>query len=116
MPRPIEGSSAASEPSRSAPVEARAEPAEEPKLKKSTEQPKALSPLQETELPKASKIPTATPKRRRMASVLDTVMESTKVPSPALAPDTEGEALKKSSGADMASTTSEAGPSAQAKV
>jgi hypothetical protein len=111
VPRPIEGSSFASEPSRSVPVEARVEPTEEPELKKTTEQPKALSPLQETELPKASKIPTATPKRRRMASVLDTVMESAKVPSPALAPDTEGEALKKSSGADMASTTSEAGPS-----
>jgi hypothetical protein len=37
VPRPKEGSCFASEPSRSAPVKARAEPAEEPKLKKSTE-------------------------------------------------------------------------------
>jgi hypothetical protein len=43
-------------------------------LKKAAEQPKALSPLQETELPRASKILAATPKKRRMASILDAVM------------------------------------------
>jgi hypothetical protein len=63
--------------------------------------------LQETELPKVSKIPAANPKRRRMASVLDVVMESAKVLTPASVPDTEGEALKKSS---MAQATIEAGP------
>jgi hypothetical protein len=36
-----------------------------------------------------------------MTSVLDTIMESAKVPTPASAPDTEGEALKKSSKAGM---------------
>jgi hypothetical protein len=75
------------------------------------EQPKALSPLRETELPRASKIPTATPRRRRMASVLDAVMESVKVPTPASATDIEGETLKKSSEAGMAHATSEVGPS-----
>jgi hypothetical protein len=45
-----------------------------------------------------------------MASVLDAIMESVKVPTPASAPDTEGEALKKSSKAGMAQATSEAGP------
>ena len=47
-----------------------------------------------------------------MANVLDVVMESVKVPTPASAPDTEGEALKKS---DEAST-SEARPSAPAEA
>jgi hypothetical protein len=50
------------------PAEARAKTAEESKLRKSAE---------------VSKIPAMTPKRRRMASVLDAVMESTKVPTPA---------------------------------
>jgi hypothetical protein len=112
VPRPIEGSSSLSEPCRSTPVEARTELAEEPELKKVVEQPKALSPLRETELPKASKIPIATPRRRRMASVLDAIMESVKVQTPTSAPDTEGEALKKS---DEAST-SEARPSAPAEA
>jgi hypothetical protein len=56
---------------------------EEPGLKKLVEQPKTSSLQQETELPKVAKIPAVTPKWRRMASVLDTVMESTKVPTPA---------------------------------
>jgi hypothetical protein len=94
-PRPIEGSSSVSKPSRSAPAEARTESTIEPELKTTSEQSKALSPLQETELPRASKIPTATPRRRRKASVLDAVMESVKVQTPASAPDTGSEALKK---------------------
>jgi hypothetical protein len=94
-PGPIEGSSSVTEPSHSAPAEARTELAEEPKLKEAVEQPKALSPLRETELSKASKIPAATPRRRRMASVLDAVMEFVKVQTPASAPNTEGKALKK---------------------
>ena len=53
-------------PKRSA--EARAKTAKEPELRKLTE---------------VSKIPVVTPKRRRMASVLDDVMESTKVQTPA---------------------------------
>ena len=49
------------------PAEAKAKTAEEPKLRKSAE---------------VSKIPAVTPKRRRMASVLDVVMDSTRVPTP----------------------------------
>jgi hypothetical protein len=71
----------------------------------------ALSPLQEMELPKVSKTAAITPKRRRMASVLDVVIESVKVSTPALAPNAEGEALKKSSEAIMAQGTVEARPS-----
>jgi hypothetical protein len=118
VPKLIEGSSFVSEPSCSAPVEARTEPAEGPELKKEVEQPKALSPLRETELPKSSRIPVATPRKRRMASVLDTVMESVKVPTPASAatPDIEGEVLKKSGEAGTEQATSEARPSVPAKA
>jgi hypothetical protein len=42
----------------------------EPKL------PKILSPPAEVELPKVAKDPATTPKRRRMASVLDAIMET----------------------------------------
>jgi hypothetical protein len=57
-----------------------------------------------TELPKASRIPATTTRKRRMASVLDAVMESVKASSPASAeaPSTEGGILKKS---DEAGTT-----------
>jgi hypothetical protein len=114
--KPIEGSTSAREPSRSAPVETRSELAEELGLRKSTEQPKALSLLQETELPKVSKIAAITPKRRRMASVLDAVIEFVKVSTLASAPDAEGEALKKSSEASMAKAIVEAGPTVPAEA
>jgi hypothetical protein len=45
--------------------------------------PEILNPPAKAELPKVQKAPAATPKRRRMASVLDAVMESTKALSPA---------------------------------
>jgi hypothetical protein len=69
-----------------------------------------------TELPKTSKIPAATPTKRRMASILDVVMESVKVPTPTSAPNTEGEALKKSGEASKAQTTSKVGPSVPAEA
>jgi hypothetical protein len=109
----IEGSAYISEPSRSAPVEAKTGPIEEPKLKKATKQLKALSPLRETELLKASRIPATTPRKRRMSSVLDAVMESVKASTPAAAeaPSTEGEILKKSDETGTTQAVSEAGPS-----
>jgi hypothetical protein len=55
---------------------------EEPELE-SAGLPKILSPALEPELPKVSRIPAITPKRRRMASVLDAVLESTRVSTPA---------------------------------
>jgi hypothetical protein len=114
-PRPIEGSSV-SKPIHSSPAKTRTKSAEEPKLKRAAEPPKALSPLQDTELPRVSKIPAATPKRRRMASVLDAVMEFVKVQTPAAAPDAEGETLKISNEAGVARATSETGPSAPVEV
>jgi hypothetical protein len=47
------------------------------------ELPKFLSPPAEAELPKVAKAPATTPKRRRMASVLDAVMETTRALTPA---------------------------------
>jgi hypothetical protein len=67
------------------PAETKEKKAEKPEPRRSVEQPKILSPTQETELPKVSKIPVVTPKRRIMANILDVVMESTKVLTPASA-------------------------------
>jgi hypothetical protein len=47
--------------------------------------PKILSPPVEADLPKVTKAPATTPKRRRMASMLDAVIETTKTLTPALA-------------------------------
>jgi hypothetical protein len=63
-------------------AEAKEKTIEEPEWKKHAGQPRILSPPQEPELPKVSKIPAITPKRRRMANVLDTVMELTMVLTP----------------------------------
>jgi hypothetical protein len=71
------------EPGHAMSIETSANPAEEPKLEKAAEQLKVLSPTTSTELPKASSISTVTPRKRRMASVLDAVLESVKVPTPA---------------------------------
>ena len=85
-PKFAEGSSSAVEPSHPATAETRVESAEKPILKIIAEQPEsAMSLLQEAELPKVQKVAAITPKRRRMASVLDAVMESTKVLTPASA-------------------------------
>jgi hypothetical protein len=117
VPKLIEGSTSISEPSRSVPAKAKLSPAEEPKLKKAAEQPKALSPARETELSKASRIlaaiPAATMKKRRMASVLDAIMESVKASTPAFAraPSAEGEILKGPVEAGITQAVSEAGPS-----
>jgi hypothetical protein len=59
-----------------------------------------------------SKIPAITPKRRRMANVLDDVMESSKVQTPTSVPDRKGEISKKPSEAGMTLDPAKAGPSA----
>jgi hypothetical protein len=65
------------------PAEAKDDTAEEPKVEKTMNLPEILSPPAEAKLPKVQKAPSATTKRRRMASVLDAVMETTKALSPA---------------------------------
>jgi hypothetical protein len=47
------------------------------------EMPEILSPPAEAKLPKVQKAPATTPKRKRMASMVDAVMETTKALSPA---------------------------------
>jgi hypothetical protein len=118
VPKLIEGSASVSEPSHFVPVEARIEPAEEPKLEKATEQLKALSPSCTTELPKPSRIPATTPRKRRTASMLDAIIESVKTSTPASAEasSTEGEISKKSGEAGLTQTISKAGPSVSAEV
>jgi hypothetical protein len=64
------------------PAEAEDDKAEEPQVEKIVKMPEILSPLAEAKLPKVQKAPAATPKRRRMASVLDAVLETTKALSP----------------------------------
>jgi hypothetical protein len=113
VPKLIERVTPIAEPSCSVSVGARTKPAEEPKLEKAAEQLKALSPTCTAELSKPSSIPATTPRTRRMASVLDAIMESVKTLTPASveAPSTEGKASKKSDEAAMVQTISETGPS-----
>jgi hypothetical protein len=85
------------------PAEAKDDTAEEPKVEKTARMPEILSSPAEAKLSKVQKAPMATPKRR-MASVLDAVLETTKALSPAPSKKTV-EAVK-----DQAET--EAGPSA----
>jgi hypothetical protein len=69
-------------------AEAKEKAAEEPELEETTGLPKILSPPLEPELLKVSKALAITPKRTRMASVLDAVMESTRASTPAPAKET----------------------------
>jgi hypothetical protein len=64
-------------------AEARDDKAEELQVEKVIKTPEILSPPTETVLSKMQKIPAATPRRRRMVSVLDAVIETTKNLSPA---------------------------------
>jgi hypothetical protein len=84
-------------------AEAKNDATEEPKLEKIVIMPEILSPPTKVKLPKVQKAPTATPKRRKMASVLDAVMETAKALSPAPTKKVV-EAIKVQAGA-------EAGPS-----
>jgi hypothetical protein len=64
------------------PIEAEDGAAKKPELEKTIVLPKILSPPVEAEFPKVAKTPATTPKRRRMASVLNAVMETTKALTP----------------------------------
>jgi hypothetical protein len=52
-------------------------------VEETVKMPEILSPPAEAKMPKVQKAPAATPKRRRMASVLDAALETTKALSPA---------------------------------
>jgi hypothetical protein len=64
------------------PAEAKDDAVEEPKVEETVKMPEILSPLLEANLPKMQKGPATTLKRRRMVSVLDAVMETTKAMTP----------------------------------
>jgi hypothetical protein len=66
-------------------IEASTGSVKEPESEKAAEQPKVLSPLAVTGLSKPSSTATATPRKRRMTSILDDVLEYMKVPDPASA-------------------------------
>jgi hypothetical protein len=56
--------------------------AEEPQVEETMKMPEILSPPTEAKLLKVQKASTATPKRTRMANMLDAVLETTKALSP----------------------------------
>jgi hypothetical protein len=64
-------------------VETKADKAEKPKNGEITKMPKIWSPPTEITVPKVQKGSATTPKRKRMANVLDVVLETTKTLSPA---------------------------------
>jgi hypothetical protein len=86
------------------PAKAKDDKAKEPQVEKVIKVPEILSPPAEADLPKMQKTPAATPKRRRMASVLDAVIETTKALTPAPA--------KKTAEATKIQVEAKAGPSA----
>jgi hypothetical protein len=65
------------------PIETRGDTVKEPESENAAEQPKVLSCPTVTALPKLSPTATTTPRKRRMASVLDAVLESMKTPASA---------------------------------
>jgi hypothetical protein len=100
-------------------VEDKIDTAEGSKAKKMMQVPKILSPLTEATLPKVQKASATTPKRRRMANVLDVVLETTKALSPAPAKivrteaksQVEAETGQAETEATQAQANVEAGPS-----
>jgi hypothetical protein len=59
-----------------------ADKTQEPKIEEITKMSEVLSPSTEATVPKMQKSSAATPKRRRMANVLDVVLETTRTLSP----------------------------------
>jgi hypothetical protein len=84
-------------------AEAKDDVAREPELEKTVMLPKILNPPMEAELPKVTEAPAIAPKRRRMASVLDAVMETTRALTPI--------PTKKVAKAVITQAEAEAGPS-----
>jgi hypothetical protein len=100
-------------------VETKADKAEGPKIKEMTKMPEILSPSTEATVPKAQKGSVATHKRRRMANVLDVVIETAKTLSPAptrkIAEASKAQPEAETKQAEVEATTiqaeTEAGPS-----
>jgi hypothetical protein len=103
------------------PVKAKVDKTEEPKVEE-MKMPEILSLPTEAKLPKVQKASAVTPKRRRMANVLDAVLETTKALSPAptkkiaeaAKAQAEDETGQAEAEATKAQAEAEAGPSAPA--
>jgi hypothetical protein len=89
------------------PAETKEEETKKPELEKVIVLPEILSPPAEAELSKITKASATTPKRRRMTSVLDDVMETTRTPTPPMKKDAE---------TAISHTKTEAGPSVPTKT
>jgi hypothetical protein len=89
-------------------VKAKDETTRKLELEKATDLPEILSQPVEAELPKVAKAPATTPKRRRMTSMLDVVVETTRALTPA--------PVKKVAKAATTHTKTEAGPSVPAET
>jgi hypothetical protein len=121
VPKLIEGAETAPSATKSGPImpiETCTDPAEEPKSKKAAEQLKVLSPATTTELSKPSSVSKATPRKRRMASVLDAVLESVKTLAPASpeAPSKQIKDAREAAATSAANAPVEAGPSEIAPI
>jgi hypothetical protein len=100
------------------PAKAEDDKAEEPQVERVIEMSEILSPPAATDLPKMPRVPIVTPKRRRMVSVLDAVIETMKALSPApikkIAKAAKAQAEAKSGRAEAEATktqaNAEAGP------
>jgi hypothetical protein len=118
VPKLIESAWAAPLPTEIVPtmsIEASTDPVKEPESKKATEQPKVLSPPAVTRLPKPSSTTIATPRKIRMASVLDAVLESVKAPVSASA-EASSEKSEDAREKITASTTTALGEAKPSKV
>jgi hypothetical protein len=106
------------------PTKAKDYKAEEPKIEEIMKMPEILSPSTKVKLPKVQKASAATPKRRRMANVLDAFPETTKALSPAptkkIAEAAKAQAEAETGQAEAEATKTqaeaEAGPSAPITV
>jgi hypothetical protein len=106
------------------PVEDKVDKAEEPQIEEIMKMPEILSPPTEANLSKVQKASAATPKRMRMANVLDAVLETTKALSPAptkkideaVKAQAEAETGQAEAKATKTQADAEAGPSAPVAV
>jgi hypothetical protein len=107
----VETTPLATETAPALPIEAIADPARESELKKVAEKVPEQSKMMVTALPKLSAT-IGTPRKRRMASVLDAVLESVKTPPPSSAEASDGK-IEDATEMITASTSAhaEAGPS-----
>jgi hypothetical protein len=114
----VEAAPLATEIAPAMPIETSAGPVKEPESKKAAEQQKVLNPPVATWLPKPISTTTATPRKRRMASVFDAVLESVKAPvasSAEASGETSGDAKEATTGS-TANVLAEAGPSEAAVI